>query len=77
MLFCPSITAAGSATDARSVLRKIGALAAHVAVCDAVEFGMDDRGQFFERALVTGAPGAEQRVDIFHVRVHFNPGLPD
>jgi hypothetical protein len=37
-----------------------GALALHVAACQAVEFVVDDGSQSLERALVSVAPGAEE-----------------
>src|SRR5271165_5993152 len=39
-------------------------LALHVMACQAVEFLIDDRGQPFQRALVSVAPGSEQLADV-------------
>src|SRR2546427_6639695 len=45
-----------------------GALAIHVAVGQAVEFTINDGGQPLERALVSIAPGAEERAYVFCIQ---------
>jgi hypothetical protein len=45
-----------------------GALAFHVAARQAVELVVNDRGQLFQRALVSVAPGAEQRANVLRGR---------
>jgi hypothetical protein len=43
--------------------------ALHIAARQAVEFAMNDAGQPFERALVSAAPGAQQRAYVCHSRL--------
>jgi hypothetical protein len=44
------------------------ALAFHVAASQAVELVINDRGESFESALVSAAPGTEQLADIARSR---------
>ena len=54
----------GFIDQGRGLQAVAGALAFHVAARQAVEFVINDGGQPFERALVSVAPGAEQRADV-------------
>ena len=44
-----------------------GALAFHIVVSQAAEFLIDDRGQALQRALVSIAPGAEERAYVVSI----------
>ena len=58
----------GFIDQGRGLQAVAGALAFHVAARQAVEFVINDRGQPFERALVSVAPGAEQRANVLRSR---------
>jgi hypothetical protein len=51
-----------------------GSLTSHVAVREAVQFLINERGQLFEGSLVAVAPGDQKPRDVFlRVRPHKKP----
>jgi hypothetical protein len=59
----------GFMNQSRRLQAVTGTLAFHVAARQAVEFVINDGGQPRERALVSVAPGAEERAYVAHSRV--------